>query len=124
MVDVDHFKDVNDVHGHTVGDHVLRRLADVLAEGARATDLVARLGGDEFLILLDAVELPVAASRAKDLLARIAKEPWADIADGLAVSVSIGLAAGRARVIDDLLEAADSSLYQVKKSERGTVRHA
>ncbi len=124
MVDVDHFKTVNDVHGHTVGDHVLRRLADVLAEGARATDLVARLGGDEFLVLLDAVDLPVAAGRAQNLLDRIAKASWTEIADDLTVSVSIGLAAGTAHAIDDLLEAADSSLYQVKKSERGTVRHA
>ncbi|MFZ0158615.1 MAG: GGDEF domain-containing protein, partial [Kineosporiaceae bacterium] len=124
MVDVDHFKDVNDVHGHAVGDRVLRGIAGSLTEGARATDLVARLGGDEFLVLFDAIELASAVSRARQLLQRIGGRPWGEVADGLIVSVSIGLSAGAARDVDDLIDAADRQLYQVKKSARGGVGHA
>jgi diguanylate cyclase (GGDEF)-like protein len=119
MIDVDRFKQVNDRHGHGVGDEVLRRIGGLLLEHSRAGDLVARLGGDEFIIVFDLVRPPDAFTRGEDLVRTVADHAWSDLAEGLAVTVSIGLACGSAQAIDDLLPDADRNLYRAKADGRG-----
>jgi diguanylate cyclase (GGDEF)-like protein len=122
LVDIDDFKDVNDNHGHAVGDEVLARVAHTLASGIRSGDLVARLGGDEFVALLDDLDADAAYRRADDLLQRLAAEPWAALAPGLTLAVSIGVAAGAPG--DDpeqLVRRADTALYAAKARGGGRV---
>jgi diguanylate cyclase (GGDEF)-like protein len=119
MVDVDHFKSVNDRFGHRVGDGVLRRVAAVLAEHSRPSDLVARLGGDEFVLLLDGVHRADALRRGQELVQAVGRQSWQDLAAGLAVTVSAGLACGASPDVDALLAEADRRLYEAKFHGRG-----
>ena len=115
LLDIDAFKSVNDSHGHAVGDQVLVRVADTLASGTRAVDLVARLGGDEFVALLDGLDVDSARRRAADLRRRLAEVPWDELAPGLRVAVSIGVAAGAADSDPEhLVSRADTALYAAK----------
>ena len=119
MIDIDHFKRVNDRFGHSVGVEVLRRLGELLAGQARPGDLVARLGGDEFVMILDLVRPLDAAARGEGLVRSVAGHSWAELAPGLQVTVSAGLAGGPSPLVDDLLTAADRRLYRAKFSGRG-----
>ncbi len=118
MLDVDHFKSVNDRFGHGVGDDVLRRVAALLAEHSRAGDLVSRMGGDEFVLVLDAVRDDEARRRADELVAAVRTTPWDDLHLGLTVTVSAGLAVGPSRDVDALLGLADERLYRAKADGR------
>jgi diguanylate cyclase (GGDEF)-like protein len=130
LIDVDHFKAVNDVHGHLTGDKALSAVARTLTGFVREYDLVGRFGGEEFALLLPQTRAVDAYSIAERMRAHIATMPIP--ADGVAepfkVSVSIGVAALGARwdtasgsQLTDLLAAADSALYQAKQSGRDQV---
>lgn len=117
MVDVDHFKAINDELGHAGGDEVLQRVARRLREGLRAGDVVARWGGEEFCVLLPRTE-PAAALRLAERLAQ------AVAADGSPrVTVSIGLARARAQAegFEAVIRRADAALYQAKQAGRNRV---
>lgn len=120
MIDVDHFKPINDTHGHLVGDLVLRQLADVLKQTLRSNEPLYRFGGEEFLWLLQCHSAAEAEQSAQRLLGaiRTASVPIPDNAP-LALTVTLGLA--RVREQDDLSSAimrADLALYEGKKSGR------
>lgn len=123
MVDIDHFKRINDGHSHAVGDAVLCRVARLLREGCRASDGVGRYGGEEFLLILVETSAAQALQRAEQLRQRIAGHDWAALQAGLGpVTVSIGLAelaAGDAPAA--LLQRADQRLYQAKHGGRNRV---
>jgi diguanylate cyclase (GGDEF)-like protein len=119
MVDLDHFKRVNDDLGHAVGDDVLRRVVAVLAEHCRPSDLVVRLGGDEFVLLLDTVHGHDARRRGDQIVDAVHALGWEDLSPGLRVTVSAGLAVGPSPAVDDLLRDADSRLYRAKALGRG-----
>jgi diguanylate cyclase (GGDEF)-like protein len=121
VVDVDQFKDVNDVHGHATGDEVLRRVAGVIAASSRPVDLVARLGGDEFVLLLDDADVEVGNRRALALVDEVRSVPWDEVSPGLRVTVSIGLAAGPVASTEDLVRQADEALYRAKAAGRDRV---
>lgn len=126
FLDVDHFKSINDSHGHGVGDAVLREFAARLAPAMRQTDFVARLAGDEFVIL---VEGPHAVTEAQIIAQKVlAATDQPVILPGLSlpISVSIGIAISRDHdeTPQTLLAAADSALYEAKRSGRGTSRLA
>ncbi|GIF23214.1 hypothetical protein Ate02nite_59440 [Paractinoplanes tereljensis] len=121
MIDVDHFKAVNDGYGHDVGDLVLARLGHIFAGHVRQTDLAARLGGDEFLIILADVLPEVPELRAQRILRAVQTHPWTDVAPGLSVSVSIGIQHGGRQELPALLSDADRSLYHAKNHGRGRV---
>lgn len=118
MADADHFKSVNDRFGHSTGDDVLRRLASLLSAGLGPDDFVARLGGEEFLLVMTGrTEAMAAACEARRQ--SVEDGPWSDIAEDLAVSISIGFAAvGAGEPVSDALARADTALYQSKSSGR------
>jgi diguanylate cyclase (GGDEF)-like protein len=119
VADVDHFKAVNDTFGHVVGDEVLRRIGAVLIDSARPVDLAVRTGGDEFLILMDSPGVHEVRGRAESLVAAVSELVWDDLASGLTVSVSVGLAVGAASDVDRVLHVADHNLYLAKAGGRG-----
>ena len=122
MLDVDHFKSVNDEFGHGVGDAVLHHLAALLRSKVRGADLLARIGGEEFLIVMVNTPMSTAATICERLREAVAAHDWQQTAEGLAVHVSIGLAGGEppdeAR---HLLDRADSALYAAKRGGRDRV---
>ena len=95
LFDVDHFKQVNDVHGHDAGDDVLRELAARTIKSVRSVDLAVRWGGEEFLVVMPETDLANAAAVAERLRAAIAKELFTVRSSGgkLAVTISVGVAA-------------------------------
>jgi diguanylate cyclase (GGDEF)-like protein/PAS domain S-box-containing protein len=122
MVDVDHFKAINDVHGHAVGDHVLRTVARRLRQATRPDDVVARWGGEEFCILLHGVrDGDQLASLAERLRAAIDVCPIS-LDGGAQLQVNVSVGAARASVDGtrpaDLLAMADSALYRAKAGGR------
>ncbi|GAA1616523.1 tetratricopeptide repeat-containing diguanylate cyclase [Actinoplanes couchii] len=122
LVDVDHFKRVNDEHSHLVGDQVLRCLADLLRAVCRTEDTVVRFGGEEFAVLLSDSDLAGALAGAERLRVRVAAHDWSTIAPGVTVTVSIGLALGdEAPDPSQILARADERLYEAKRSGRNRV---
>lgn len=123
MVDADHFKQVNDVHGHQVGDVALRQIADCCAQSfPRRTDFVARYGGEEFSVILQDTSLETAHQLATRLLESIRALRIAHESGELSVTVSVGLAEIKPHPSQDLwLRAADNALYQAKSSGRDRI---
>ncbi len=118
MVDVDHFKQVNDEHGHTAGDEVLRQLSAALLEGVRQTDFVGRYGGEEFCLLLPRTSLRAAATIAEKLRLRVA-----EACINLKVTASFGVSSSESGAAhpQELLEEADRAMYLSKKLGRNRV---
>lgn len=118
FVDVDRFKDVNDRFSHEVGDDVLRRLALILRTQCRADDVVIRYGGDEFVVLVsgDAAAADGIAHRLHDAVRRT---PWQQLAPGLDLTVSVGVA--RSVTASVALATADAALYAAKRAGRDRV---
>jgi two-component system cell cycle response regulator len=127
LFDVDHFKAVNDTHGHGVGDDVLVKLATVASDNLRSVDLVARLGGEEFVVVMPESNAQTAIQVAERLCAQVA-ESSVPLPDGtaLSVTISIGVATSEAadEMADDLLERADAALYGAKHAGRNRVQLA
>ena len=121
LIDLDHFKDVNDRFGHGCGDRVLVAVAQMLRDHVRASDLVVRLGGEEFLLVLP----DAAPERAREVCERlrqcVAAHDWAALAPGLQVTASVGLAHAPPHGVDDLYEAADRAMYAAKRAGRDRV---
>lgn len=123
MLDVDHFKRINDHYGHHVGDQVLEEFARRCRRHVRPEDLVARLGGEEFAVLLPATSVKAAHAVAEGLLAAIAGAPMRLGAVSLTVEASIGVASASltGERLEDLMERADRALYAAKASGRNQV---
>lgn len=122
LIDVDHFKRINDRFGHAAGDEVLARLAKLLAAGLRQTDCVGRWGGEEFLLLCPATPPTAARDLADRLRDVVAACPFPH---GERVTISIGLAAVRAgESADRVLARADAALYEAKARGRNRVEVA
>jgi diguanylate cyclase (GGDEF)-like protein len=122
IADMDHFKIVNDRLGHAVGDEVLRQSSALMARLSRANDLVARLGGEEFALILPGMERVAAVEFCERLRRAVERHDWGDVADGLEVTLSIGLSHwdGKADA-GELLRAADANLYRAKHAGRNRV---
>jgi diguanylate cyclase (GGDEF)-like protein len=124
MLDLDHFKRVNDMLGHPAGDRVLAEIAMVLRGRARETDVLARIGGDEFAIVLPRCELKEAEEVAGEITAAIRQRISAE-RDVPAITASIGIApfgAGRRLSYESVLGRADTALYEAKGAGRDKVR--
>ncbi|MEA3018640.1 MAG: two-component system, cell cycle response regulator [Actinomycetota bacterium] len=121
MVDIDHFKDVNDTLGHDGGDRVLREIAARVSAACRTEDVAGRWGGEEFLVVAPFTDRESAASLAESIRDAIASQPLASSGQLVVdVTVSIGAAAG-AGDIDALVKEADDALYAAKDAGRNRV---
>ncbi len=121
MVDVDHFKLVNDTYGHEVGDRVLQALADTLRSVLRGYDTCARWGGEEFLVLLPATELADAVGVGEKLLQAVLQQrPEGETLP--AITLSVGVAVHRpGEASASLLRRADDAMYEAKRHGRNRV---
>ncbi|WP_260465804.1 sensor domain-containing diguanylate cyclase [Stutzerimonas xanthomarina] len=124
MLDIDHFKRVNDVHGHPIGDAVLKQFTATCASMLRAHDLFGRLGGEEFAIALPHTDLDGARSVAEKIRMAIEQAPLTTAAGNIGITVSIGVAQTHAgqHEIDQLIAWADKALYDAKHGGRNQVR--
>jgi len=122
MVDVDHFKKINDQHGHLAGDAALKGLAELLTRSLREADTAARWGGEEFLILLPQTEITAASVPAFKILRAVSDWRLAQL-QGLQVTVSIGIASAdvTADTPAKLVRAADHALYEAKNKGRNRI---
>lgn len=124
MLDIDHFKQINDTHGHLVGDQVLRAVASIMRNSLRRADLLARYGGEEFVMLLPETTLLTALATASRLCTALAAEPLATDQGTVAVTASIGVAAltvCAGRTLTQLLSWADRAMYDAKQAGRNQV---
>ena len=122
LIDLDHFKEVNDTLGHAVGDELLKSVAARITDQVGTTDLVVRLGGDEFVVLVRAVESRDAVVELAHRLREAMNAPFTaqDVSLVVGCSIGIGLAPEHADTVEGLLRCADVALYSAK-AERGTV---
>ncbi len=124
LIDVDHFKRVNDTHGHLCGDELLRRIAAATQELLRQPDVLARFGGEEFMVFLPHTDTLGAVDVAERIRERIKTMPFEWQGSAVSVSASIGVAPMRIEMpsIDFLLHEADTALYTAKADGRDRVR--
>ncbi|MDY6814383.1 MAG: diguanylate cyclase [Pseudomonadota bacterium] len=123
-VDLDHFKAINDAHGHPVGDAVLKRFGELIRRRVRKSDVVARTGGEEFFILMPQTSLENAAQVAEDLRRAIENESFvSDESHDFRVTLSAGVVSCRDEVITvrELLSVCDRSLYRAKRQGRNQI---
>jgi diguanylate cyclase (GGDEF)-like protein len=123
LLDIDHFKNVNDTYGHATGDAALYTLVRVCAATLRQSDLIGRMGGEEFAVLLPETDLTTAVAVAERLRARLAETPISAGEASFSCTVSIGVAAPQPgdRAPDALLARADARMYQAKQRGRNMV---
>ncbi|MFA6313832.1 MAG: EAL domain-containing protein, partial [Sterolibacterium sp.] len=124
FIDMDHFKNINDILGHAVGDELLMEVARRLRDGVRDSDVVARLGGDEFVLVLTEVDNATAAARVADKILRALGEPYAIGEEELHVTPSIGLAfyPDDGDDCETLMKHADIAMYHAKSQGRNNVQ--
>ncbi len=117
MIDIDDFKKVNDTYGHTVGDKVLKTIAQILKTKLRATDVVGRYGGEEFLVVLPETDLQAALTVAEKLRTEVAKKTFKYKDQVFKVTISLGAAQLKeGESIEELINRADQALYTSKRS--------
>lgn len=122
LMDLDHFKEINDTHGHGVGDEALKAFAVASRSTMRESDVFGRYGGEEFMVILAATTPTFAGAAVERIQVGIASYPWAEIARDLSVTASAGVATYRpGETISQLLNRADAALYEAKDSGRNRV---
>lgn len=122
MLDLDHFKPVNDTLGHAAGDVVLKGMAEVLRGAVRSTDLPCRLGGDEFTVVLADIDEEQARARAEELRRSVEAMPQPGRAAGVVVTTTVGGAMYRpGEPPQELMARADANLYEAKEGGRNRV---
>ena len=126
MLDLDRFKDVNDSFGHTTGDELLQQVADRLTKRLRTVDTLTRLGGDEFTVLLQGIANREDAGRVASEIVTMLGEPWF-LSNGFEVrigsSVGITLFPDHCTTAEEMLQQADTALYQAKEEGRGRFKY-
>ncbi len=125
MIDIDHFKEINDSHGHTAGDSVLVELGEIMRNTARETDTVARYGGDEFVVMLPDTAWQGAMTFAERLRRNVDEHQFSvEQAHRLPITVSVGVALAKGTdpvSHDDLVQSADRALYKAKSAGRNRI---
>lgn len=123
MADIDHFKEINDTHGHLAGDAILRQIGRLLQNRVRRDDIVARMGGEEFAILLPEVDLENAQELAESIRSMIESTTFRFEQEVIPVTMSLGVAQWSEGMTsgEQLVKAADIKLYEAKNSGRNKV---
>jgi diguanylate cyclase (GGDEF)-like protein len=123
LIDLDHFKRVNDAASHEAGDIVLQQVANLLSDAAADSGLAARLGGEESLLILPGVDRVEAAQRCEQVRRAVATHDWRPITGAIPVTASIGVTTmvGGQPTSSELLAQADRNLYAAKRSGRNRV---
>ena len=121
VLDLDHFKRINDAFGHAIGDKVLVQVARIVGEQTRPNDLVTRTGGEEFVLVLPGMSQHDAFDVCERLRLRVSDFPWSSLAPNLAVTVSAGIASAPTYDASTLLERADLAMYRAKRAGRNRV---
>ncbi len=123
MIDIDHFKGVNDTYGHATGDQVIAEVARRLKTGVRTIDLPGRYGGEEFVLVLPETALPGAGLLSERLRRAVAAAPIATVSGSLSITISAGVATAQPNLPDvaTLIANADSALYAAKQAGRNRV---
>jgi diguanylate cyclase (GGDEF)-like protein len=124
ILDVDHFKDVNDTFGHDCGDELLLTVATALAQSVRASDFVARLGGDEFIVALPATDLEGAVNVSQKLRAAVGNARVLGLNWEITASLGTSSYPDHGSNVEAVMRSADTALYEAKKDGRNRVRHA
>ena len=123
VIDLDHFKDINDLYGHPAGDDVLIRVAQILSENVRCNDECYRIGGDEFIVIVKSQALSDTKKLAERLRDRIANDKQLQIMSMGGISASLGLAVSSPdQPVEEVVSIADEMLYQAKKQGRNQVQ--
>ncbi|MDO8287942.1 MAG: PleD family two-component system response regulator [Parvibaculum sp.] len=124
IFDIDHFKSVNDTHGHAAGDTVLKEFAQRISQNVRGVDLACRLGGEEFVVVMPDTDMSFAMMVAERLRQRVAEYPF-KIEGGnelnVTVSIGIGIVEAQGDTVEKVLERADAALYRAKRDGRNRV---
>ena len=123
MIDIDHFKSINDAHGHTVGDLALREVAARIKHSVRTVDIVARYGGEEFIVLMPETGLHEARQVAERVRKSVSENPIEDDTVEITATLSIGVAQmdEQSSDMDRLIMYADQALYAAKAAGRNQV---
>ncbi|MDR0786664.1 MAG: GGDEF domain-containing protein [Gemmatimonadota bacterium] len=122
LIDLDHFKRINDTFSHEVGDEVLKRVSRVFSARCRQTDMIARYGGEEFLLCFPEADVATVREICEQLRRAVLAENWSDLAEGIQASISVGVIEIRAGMERrELLNEADLKLYAAKNAGRNRV---
>ena len=124
MLDIDHFKRVNDELGHLTGDYVLREMAQICSRRVRREELFARYGGEEFALVLPETSLEGAVRYGESLRALVETHPFSFEGNTIRITISLGVAIFDPEAMTgsvDLIRAADAKLYEAKRSGRNRV---
>ncbi|MEQ8333953.1 PleD family two-component system response regulator [Nisaea sp.] len=125
MLDIDHFKIVNDTHGHLFGDKVLKAVAEALINSLRSVDMIARIGGEEFVVVMPDTTEEFGEAVAERLRRRVSETsvPIGETGESVSVNISIGLTmrTGADKTVEDLMKRADKALYGAKNAGRNRV---
>jgi diguanylate cyclase (GGDEF)-like protein len=125
LLDLDHFKLVNDAHGHAVGDEVLKAFVKTVHATMRDSDVFGRYGGEEFLMILTDSGADAARIAIKRITAAVAGRDWSDVAPGLSLTVSTGISEWRSgEAVEQTLSRADGASYEAKRAGRNCARVA
>lgn len=125
LIDVDHFKQVNDQHSHLVGDQVLSQIARLMRQHVREHDIAARLAGDEFVLLLRGANEDIAQQACRRLDEAVRRHDWNTVSEGLRVSISIGAAQRQdGDTLETLMARSDAAMYAAKRERQGAARSA
>jgi diguanylate cyclase (GGDEF)-like protein len=124
LIDIDHFKIINDSYGHAAGDQAICRLCSIMAEALRAEDIIARMGGEEFVILLPGARLEEASQVAERLRKAIAETPIEFDAHRFFMTASVGVAQWQDQDLELIIKQADNAMYAAKNNGRNRVELA
>lgn len=121
MLDIDHFKRINDTWGHDAGDEVLERIGQMLKAGFRSSDVVARFGGEEFCVIAPGLAAPEAFALFDAFRHQLSRETFAFCGETVSITISIGVSTAVVDNIDTMIAAADTELYRAKQQGRNRV---
>ena len=121
MLDIDHFKRINDTWGHDAGDEVLARIGQMLKTGFRSSDVVARFGGEEFCVIAPGLAPQEAFALFDAFRCELSKETFEFCGETVSITISIGVSTAVVDNIDTMIAAADAELYRAKQQGRNRV---